>query len=187
MPTICADTCVGRLRYMGVLLYDMDRVEEIASTENPQAIWRGIQSVLCDPRDPQVIQAAREAGVAESWIAAAAESPVYKLICEWNLALPLHAEYRTLPMVWYIPPMSPILSRLDERPALAEADEMRIPVEYLAELFSAGDPQPVKDIINKLVAVRLHMRAKQLGQPEPQQTGRAHRFRPKRSMRCIGC
>ncbi|XNM60913.1 hypothetical protein ACLK1T_29660 [Escherichia coli] len=27
---------------------------------------------------------------------------------EWKLALPLHPEYRTLPMVWYVPPLSPI-------------------------------------------------------------------------------
>ncbi|PIN63767.1 respiratory nitrate reductase subunit beta, partial [Klebsiella pneumoniae] len=25
---------------------------------------------------------------------------------DWNLALPLHPEYRTLPMVWYVPPLS---------------------------------------------------------------------------------
>jgi nitrate reductase beta subunit len=27
---------------------------------------------------------------------------------DWKLALPLHPEYRTLPMVWYVPPLSPI-------------------------------------------------------------------------------
>ena len=27
---------------------------------------------------------------------------------EWKVALPLHPEYRTLPMVWYVPPLSPI-------------------------------------------------------------------------------
>lgn len=26
LPTICSETCVGRLRYLGVVLYDMDRV-----------------------------------------------------------------------------------------------------------------------------------------------------------------
>ena len=29
---------------------------------------------------------------------------------DWGLALPLHPEYRTLPMVWYVPPLSPIKS-----------------------------------------------------------------------------
>ena len=32
-PTICSETCVGRLRYMGVLLYDADRVTWAASQE----------------------------------------------------------------------------------------------------------------------------------------------------------
>ena len=29
---------------------------------------------------------------------------------EWKVAFPLHPEYRTLPMVWYVPPLSPIQS-----------------------------------------------------------------------------
>jgi nitrate reductase beta subunit len=167
MPTVCADTCVGRLRYMGVLLYDLDKVEAAAKTADPVKIFASIKDVIADPNDPAVIASARAEGVAESWIQAAQHSPVYLLIKDWELALPLHAEYRTLPMVWYIPPMSPILSRLAAETDMADADEMRIPVAYLAELFSVGDPQPVKAIINKLVAVRLHMRAKEMGDPEP--------------------
>jgi nitrate reductase beta subunit len=27
---------------------------------------------------------------------------------DWKVAFPLHPEYRTLPMVWYVPPLSPI-------------------------------------------------------------------------------
>lgn len=167
MPSVCSDTCVGRLRYMGVLLYDMDKVKDAASTEDPKQIWRAIKDVIADPTDPAVIASAQAEGVPASWIAAAQDSPVYKLIKEWGLALPLHAEYRTLPMVWYVPPMSPILTNLAAQANMAEADEMRIPLEYLAELFSAGDVEPVKKIINKLVAVRLHMRAVEVGDPEP--------------------
>ena len=29
---------------------------------------------------------------------------------DWKVAFPLHPEYRTLPMVWYVPPLSPIQS-----------------------------------------------------------------------------
>jgi nitrate reductase beta subunit len=36
--------------------------------------------------------------------------PVYKMAIEWKVAFPLHPEYRTLPMVWYVPPLSPIQS-----------------------------------------------------------------------------
>ena len=46
--------------------------------------------------------------MADSVIEAAQKSPVYKLAMDWKLALPLHPEYRTLPMVWYVPPLSPI-------------------------------------------------------------------------------
>src|SRR2546427_1167678 len=35
---------------------------------------------------------------------------VYKMAVDWKVALPLHPEYRTLPMVWYVPPLSPITS-----------------------------------------------------------------------------
>ena len=34
------------------------------------------------------------------------------MIKQWQIALPLHMEYRTLPMVWYIPPLSPILNHV---------------------------------------------------------------------------
>ena len=30
-PTICSETCVGKIRYLGVVLYDADRVQEAAS------------------------------------------------------------------------------------------------------------------------------------------------------------
>src|SRR3546814_1409689 len=46
--------------------------------------------------------------VPQSVIDSAQRSPVYKMAVDWKLALPLHPEYRTLPMVWYVPPLSPI-------------------------------------------------------------------------------
>lgn len=168
MPTVCADTCVGRLRYMGVLLYDADKVAQAASTANEKDIFRSIKDLIVDPNDPAVIAAAREEGIQESWIEAAKHSPVYRLISEWGLALPLHAEYRTLPMVWYIPPMSPILTKLAPTTDLADAQEMRIPVEYLAQLFSAGDPEPIREVIGKMVDMRRYMRAKELGDALPE-------------------
>ena len=38
-PTICSETCVGRIRYLGVLLYDADRISESAAIENPQDLY----------------------------------------------------------------------------------------------------------------------------------------------------
>src|SRR5690606_202461 len=33
-PTVCSETCVGRIRYLGVLLYDADRIAAAATVEN---------------------------------------------------------------------------------------------------------------------------------------------------------
>ena len=99
LPTICADTCVGRLRYMGVLLYDMDKVVPAASTRDKGEIYHQVLDVIADPNDPEVIEAARKEGIPENWIKAAQDSPVYKIVKDWQLALPLHPEFRTLPMV----------------------------------------------------------------------------------------
>ena len=46
----------------------------------------------------------------DAWLEAARNSPVYKMAMDWKVAFPLHPEYRTLPMVWYIPPLSPVQS-----------------------------------------------------------------------------
>ena len=44
-------------------------------------------------------------------------------------------------------------------------DSLRIPVEYLAELFTAGDPAPVRRVLQRLSAMRSYMRAVNLGDP----------------------
>jgi nitrate reductase beta subunit len=31
-PTVCSETCVGRIRYLGVLLYDADKIEQAAAS-----------------------------------------------------------------------------------------------------------------------------------------------------------
>lgn len=43
-------------------------------------------------------------------------------------------------------------------------DILRIPLEYLAELFTAGDTGPVRASLEKLAAMRSHMRAINLGE-----------------------
>ncbi len=87
---------------------------------------------------------------------------MYKLIKEFDLALPLHPEYRTMPMVWYIPPLSPVVdvvkdSGYDAENAVnlfAAIDELRIPIEYLANLFTAGDTDAVADVLRRMAAMR---------------------------------
>ncbi|MGQ7119665.1 ABC transporter transmembrane domain-containing protein, partial [Escherichia sp. HC-CC4] len=99
-PTVCSETCVGRIRYLGVLLYDADRIEEAASTEREVDLYERQCEVFLDPHDPSVIEEALKQGIPQNVIEAAQRSPVYKMAMDWKLALPLHPEYRTLPMVW---------------------------------------------------------------------------------------
>ena len=40
LPTVCSETCVGRLRYIGLFLYDADAVLAAASVEDEQDLWR---------------------------------------------------------------------------------------------------------------------------------------------------
>ena len=110
LPTICSETCVGRIRYLGVMLYDADKVEEAASVENEKDLYHSQLDVFLDPNDPEIAKLAKEQGIPAEWIEAAQQSPIYKMIIDWKIALPLHPEYRTLPMVWYIPPLSPIMN-----------------------------------------------------------------------------
>lgn len=169
LPTICSETCVGRIRYLGVMFYDADRVEAAASIEDEQQLYQSQLDIFLDPKDPAVIAAAREAGIAEDWIVAAQNSPIYKMVVDWKIALPLHPEYRTLPMVWYVPPLSPITNMVEGKGASASADDifpaiddMRIPVQYLANLLTAGDTEVIKNVLKKMAVMRTHMRSRNL-------------------------
>jgi nitrate reductase beta subunit len=171
LPTVCAETCVGRLRYLGLVLYDADAVTEAASTQSEEDLYAAQLDVILDPEDPHVIAEAKKQGIPDDWLDAARRSPTYALIKDYKVALPLHPEYRTLPMVWYVPPLSPVVDLLKEQGHDAEAapnlfgaiDSLRIPVEYLAELFTAGDTAEVDLVLKKLAAMRAYMRDVTLG------------------------
>lgn len=171
IPTVCSETCVGRLRYIGLVLYDADRVLEAASVEDDHDLYEAQRSVFLDPNDPAVQREAERAGIPGDWIEAARRSPVYALINRYQVALPLHPEYRTMPMVWYIPPLSPVVDIVkdtghdgeDQGNLFAAIDTLRIPVEYLANLFTAGDTKPVDAVLKKLAAMRSYMRDINLG------------------------
>jgi nitrate reductase beta subunit len=172
IPTVCSETCVGRLRYIGLMLYDADAVSRAAAVESETDLYEAQRSVFLDPHHPSVIAAARESGIAEDWIEAAQRSPIWDLIMRYQVALPLHPEYRTMPMVWYIPPLSPVVDALRDTGHDGEevsnlfgaVDALRIPVEYLAELFTAGDPVPVTAALRRLAAMRAYQRRVNLGE-----------------------
>ncbi|HLS72207.1 MAG TPA: hypothetical protein VK046_00425, partial [Actinomycetaceae bacterium] len=124
---------------------------------------------------------ARAEGMPEDWIEAAQNSPIWKLITDYEVALPLHPEYRTLPMVWYIPPLSPVVDVVtasgndgeDAKTLLTALSTMRIPLEYLAELFTAGDTAPVERVLRRLAAMRSYMRDINLGEEPREETAAA--------------
>ncbi len=127
--------------------------------------------MFLDPFDPEVVREAEKAGIPRDWVDAAQRSPIHALITKYKVALPLHPEYRTMPMVWYIPPLSPVVDVVkdtgedaeDKGNLFAAIDALRIPVEYLAELFTAGDVAPVDRVLKKLAAMRSYMRDINLG------------------------
>lgn len=164
-PTVCSETCVGRIRYLGVLLYDADRIEEAASTPDEKDLYEAQLSVFLDPNDPEVIAEARMQGIPEAWLEAAKVSPVYKMAMDWKVAFPLHPEYRTLPMVWYVPPLSPLQSAAEAGKIgwdgdLPDVRSLRIPVRYLANLLTAGKEEPVVTALERMLAMRSYMRSK---------------------------
>ena len=174
-PTICSETCVGRIRYLGVILYDADAVQAAASVPDEKDLYEAQLSIFLDPHDPEVIEKARRDGIPDDWIEAAQRSPIYKMAVDWKIALPLHPEYRTLPMVWYVPPLSPIMNVFEGKGSPSDPDdifpaidEMRIPIEYLASLLSAGDTEVIRNVLKKMAVMRSHMRNINLGkEPDP--------------------
>jgi nitrate reductase beta subunit len=76
-----------------------------------------------------------------------------------------------MPMVWYIPPLSPVVDVVrdtgydaeDRGNLFAAIEALRIPVDYLAQLFTAGDPAPVDAVLRRLAAMRSYMRDLNLG------------------------
>ncbi|XNM62435.1 hypothetical protein ACLK1T_29665 [Escherichia coli] len=55
-PTVCSETCVGHIRYIGVLLYDADAIERAASTENEKKSYQRQLEVFLNPNNAKVIE-----------------------------------------------------------------------------------------------------------------------------------
>jgi len=176
----CFHSCVGRIRYLGIMLYDADRIEAAASTENPAELVDAQRAILLDPNDPEVIAGAQRNGIQPDVIESAQKSPVWRFVKEWGLALPLHAEHRTMPMLFYVPPLLPVLAKADDGiydtsmdSFLAGIDDNRLPVQYMASLFGAGNEGVVRYALRKQQAVRLYRRAMTVGDLDPMAVSRA--------------
>ncbi|MEW6581836.1 MAG: nitrate reductase subunit beta [Actinomycetota bacterium] len=169
MPTVCSETCVGRIRYVGIILYDAERVQEAASVGHPKNLLDAQLDVFLDPHDPEIQAQARRDGIPEDWIEAAQRSPIWALAMKYRIALPLHPEYRTLPMVWYVPPLSPVMGVIEGEGSASDPDDifpaidkLRIPIRYLSNLLTAGDDDVIRRVLKQLAAMRSYMRERAL-------------------------
>jgi nitrate reductase beta subunit len=174
----CFHSCVGRIRYLGVLLYDAERIEDVAKSSAEQLV-EAQRSLILDPFDPEVIAAARANGVHDSVIEAAQKSPVYQVVKIWKIALPPHIEYRTLPMLFYVPPMAPVMADKQGNTVTHVSDDLfhdidqaRVPMKFLANLFGAGHEGKVRYALRKQKAVRWHRRALTVGDVDMATAGR---------------
>ena len=66
-------------------------------------------------------------------------------------------------MVWYVPLLSPIAEAVDAGKLsmdgmLPKAEELRIPVQYLANLLAGGNTQVVQDALARLLLMRTIVR-----------------------------
>jgi nitrate reductase beta subunit len=113
-----------------------------------------------------VIEQARKDGIPEDWIEAARKSPIWKMAVEWKIAFPMHPEFRTLPMVWYVPPLSPVQSHIDQGALPSTPDSvippvqnLRMPLKYLANLLTAGKEEPIVHALKRMIAMRAYQRS----------------------------
>jgi len=154
-----------------VLLYNADGIEDAASVEDPQHLYEAQLALFLDPNNPEIAAQARADGIPDNWVEAARRSPTYKMAVEWRIAFPLHPEYRTLPMVWYVPPLSPIQSHanagaIEAVGRLPDVRSLRIPVRYLANLLTAGAELPIITALERMLAMRAYYRQRQLGEED---------------------
>ena len=179
IPTVCSETCVGRLRYIGADALRRrpgaaGRRRPPTSTTCTRRSERCSSTRTTRPSSPP----AERAGIPRDWIEAAQRSPVYALISTYRVALPLHPEYRTMPMVWYIPPLSPVVDVVRDTGHDAEdrGQPVRAPSTRCASRSTTSPscsppvtPRPVNAVLRRLAAMRSYMRDINLGR-EPDES-----------------
>lgn len=86
------------------------------------------------------------------------------------LALPPHIEFGTMPMLFYVPAMLPVMSSFDGKTVenmsegiFPDFDKARAPIEFLGKLFAGGNNSHVRYVLKKQMAVRTYRRAVTVG------------------------
>ena len=113
------ETCVGRIRYLGVLLYDADRILEAAAAPRAGPVPQST-GVFLDPNDPRGDYPGAPRRVPDSVIESAQRSPC----TSWRWTGSWHCRCIRVshPMVWYVPCPHPGRGR-----CRAHRDERRHP------------------------------------------------------------
>lgn len=84
-----------------------------------------------------------------------------------------------MPMLFYIPPLLPALATVPKghfemMPGLfTNLDSVRLPIKYLASLFTAGDEERIAYVYRRLIASRMTMRANTVGDVSQEMAARA--------------
>ena len=164
-PTVCSETCVGRIRYLGVLLYDADRIQEAASVEHDRDLYQAQLDIFLDPNDPKVIAQARLDGIPDKWMEAARNEPGLQDggAMEGGAAAASRVPHAADGLVR----AAAVADQRggQRRPVRAngeipDVNQLRIPVKYLANLLTAGDTAPVVRALERMLAMRAYQREK---------------------------
>ena len=159
----CLQACPNKAIYKrqedGIVLIDQERCQGyqlcVSACPNKKVYFnaklaRSEKCIFCYPRIEKGLPmaCAQQCVGRTRWVGYRddQEGPIYKLVDEYQVALPLHAEWRTEPNVFYIPPTAP--PRYDAEGRIS--DEPRIPLDYLESLFGPG----VQGALDTLAAER---------------------------------
>jgi nitrate reductase beta subunit len=82
--------------------------------ENEQDLYEAQLDLILDPERPRGHRAGAARRHPRGLAGGGPEVAGLRAGQEYKVALPLHPEYRTMPMVWYIPPLSPVVDALRE-------------------------------------------------------------------------
>ena len=198
LPTVCSETCVGRLRYLGLFLYDADRVT--AAARRPRTthdLYEAQLDLMLDPNDPEVVAAARRRGHPrrlDRGRASARRSTRWprrtgsRCRCTRSTGRCRWSGTSRRCRRWSTGCATPGHDGEDVGNLFGAIDALRIPVEYLAELFTAGDTAPVTAVLQRLAAMRSYMRGVTLDRAAGRVDRRRGRDdRRRASPRCTGC
>jgi ferredoxin len=179
-PTVCSETCVGRIRYLGVMLYDADRIEQAASVADERDLYQSQLDVFLDPHDPKIQAEALRQGIPQSWLDAAASRrstrwPGVEGGLPAASGIPHAADGLVHPAALADPVGRGIRLHGHERRD-PDVKSLRIPVKYLANLLTAGDV-PVLSALERMLAMRAYKRSES-GRPAGPGRARTGRLTP---------